>query len=78
MKVHMKMKPRTYWGGAAFLAVLAVALPAVAEEVSVGENGCSINFIRKKHYKRHSYNHKVEFNCIKTLNCFVKYYYKGL
>ena len=34
----MKMKPRTYWGGAAFLAVLAVALPALAEETSIGES----------------------------------------
>jgi len=33
----MKMKPRTYWGGALFLAVLAVALPALAEEVSVAD-----------------------------------------
>ena len=38
MKLPMKMKPRTYWGGAAFLAVLAVALPALAEETSVGES----------------------------------------
>ena len=33
----MKFKPRTYWGGVAFLAVLAVALPALAEDVSVGD-----------------------------------------
>ena len=34
----MKMKPRTYWGGALFLAVLAVGVPALAEDVvSVGD-----------------------------------------
>ena len=33
----MKMKPRTYWGGALFLAVLAVAFPALAEDVSVAD-----------------------------------------
>ena len=37
MKSRMKMKPRTYWGGALFLAVLAVAFPALAEEVSVAD-----------------------------------------
>jgi ammonium transporter, Amt family len=34
----MKLKPRTYWGGALFLAVLAVGFPALAEEVSVGDS----------------------------------------
>lgn len=38
MNLHKKIKPRTYWGGAAFLAVLAVALPALAEEINVGES----------------------------------------
>ena len=33
----MKMKPRTYWGGGLFLAVLAVAFPALAEDVSVAD-----------------------------------------
>ena len=37
MKLRMKMKPRTYWGGAALLAVLAVALPALAEDVTVAD-----------------------------------------
>lgn len=37
MKFSMRIKPKTYWGGALFLAVLAVAFPAVAEETSVGE-----------------------------------------
>ncbi len=37
MKLSMKMKPRTYWGGALFLAVLAVAFPALAEDVSVAD-----------------------------------------
>ena len=37
MKLSMKMKPRTYWGGALFLAVLAIAFPALAEDVSVGD-----------------------------------------
>ncbi len=37
MKPSMKMKPRTYWGGALFLAVLAVAFPALAEDVSVAD-----------------------------------------
>jgi len=29
----MKMKPKTYWSGAVFLAVVAVAFPAVADEI---------------------------------------------
>jgi Amt family ammonium transporter len=33
----MKMKPRTYWAGALTLAVLAVAFPALAEDVSVAD-----------------------------------------
>lgn len=33
MKATMKIKPRTYWGGAVFLAVFAVAFPALADEV---------------------------------------------
>lgn len=37
MKEGMIMKKKTYWGGAAFLATLAVAFPAVAEEASVGD-----------------------------------------
>ncbi len=37
VKARMKLKPRTYWGGAAFLAVLAVGYPALAEDVNVGE-----------------------------------------
>ncbi|SHO46456.1 ammonium transporter [Desulfopila aestuarii] len=37
MKLKMKMKNRTYWGGAALLASLAIAGPACAEEVSVGD-----------------------------------------
>jgi Amt family ammonium transporter len=37
VKLSMKMKPRTYWGGALFLAVLAVAFPALAEDVSVAD-----------------------------------------
>ena len=37
MKLSMKMKPRTYWGGALFLAVLAAAFPALAEDVSVAD-----------------------------------------
>ena len=37
MKLSMKMKPRTYWGGAFCLAVLAVAFPALAEDVNVAD-----------------------------------------
>ncbi len=37
MKVRTKIKPKTYWSGAAFLAVLAVGFPALAEDVNVGE-----------------------------------------
>ncbi|MEE4167191.1 MAG: ammonium transporter, partial [Desulfocapsaceae bacterium] len=37
MKPSTKMKPRTYWGGALFLAILAVALPALAEETGVAD-----------------------------------------
>jgi Amt family ammonium transporter len=33
----MKMKPRTYWAGALTLAALAVAFPALAEDVSVAD-----------------------------------------
>ncbi len=33
----MKMKPRTYWGGALTIAALAVAFPALAEDVSVAD-----------------------------------------
>jgi ammonium transporter, Amt family len=34
---RMKMKPRTYWGGAICLAALAVAFPALAEEAKLGD-----------------------------------------
>ena len=34
MRVRMKIKPTTYWGGAVFLAVIAVAFPALADEVN--------------------------------------------
>ncbi len=37
MNKRLKMKPRTYWGGALCLAALAVAFPAVAEEVKLGD-----------------------------------------
>ena len=37
VKMKMRMNSRTYWGGAALLAVLAVAGPACAEEASVGD-----------------------------------------
>ena len=37
MNLSKKMKPRTYWGGALFLAVLAIGVPALAEETSVGD-----------------------------------------
>ena len=37
MKLRLKMKNRTYWGGAALLASLAIAGPAIAEETSVGD-----------------------------------------
>ena len=37
MKASIKIKPRTYWGVALFLAVLAVAFPALAEETSIGD-----------------------------------------
>ncbi len=37
MKVRMNIKPKTYWGGAAFLAVLAIGFPALAEDASVGD-----------------------------------------
>jgi len=33
----MKIKPSTYWSGAAFFAVLAAGLPALAEDANVGE-----------------------------------------
>ncbi|MGA7279862.1 MAG: ammonium transporter [Desulfocapsaceae bacterium] len=33
VKVSMKIKPKTYWGGALFLAVIAVAFPALADEI---------------------------------------------
>jgi len=33
VKVTMKMKPKTYWSGAVFLAAVAVAFPALADEV---------------------------------------------
>ena len=33
----MKMKPRTYWGGALTIAALAAAFPALAEDVSVAD-----------------------------------------
>ena len=36
MNKRMKMKPRTYWGGAVCLAALAVAFPALADEVQLG------------------------------------------
>ena len=35
--MKLKMKNRTYWGGAALLASLAIAGPAFAEETSVGD-----------------------------------------
>ncbi len=37
MKVRMKIKPKTYWSGAAFIAVLAAGFPALAEDASVGD-----------------------------------------
>ena len=37
VKLSTKMKPRTYWAGALTLAVLAVAFPALAEDVSVAD-----------------------------------------
>jgi Amt family ammonium transporter len=37
VKVPIKMKPKNYWGGAAFLAVLAAGYPAVAEEVNIAD-----------------------------------------
>lgn len=37
MKERIKFKPRTYWGGAVFLAILAVALPALTEEANVDD-----------------------------------------
>ncbi len=37
MKMKLRMKKRTYWGGAAFLASLALAGPAVAEDASVSD-----------------------------------------
>ena len=37
MKTSTKLKPRTYWGVGIFLAVLAVALPALAEEANVSD-----------------------------------------
>ncbi len=37
MKAPMKIKPSTYWSGAAFFAVLAAGLPALAEDANVGE-----------------------------------------
>ena len=33
----MKIKPKTYWSGAAFFAVLAAGFPALAEDASVGD-----------------------------------------
>lgn len=35
MNMAMKLKPKTYWGGAIFLAVLAGAIPAMAEDADV-------------------------------------------
>ena len=37
MKVRMKIKPKTYWSGAAFFAVLAAGFPALAEEANIGD-----------------------------------------
>lgn len=37
MKVRMKIKPKTYWSVAAFLAVLTIGFPALAEEVNVAD-----------------------------------------
>jgi len=37
VKAPMKIKPSTYWSGAAFFAVLAAGLPALAEDANVGE-----------------------------------------
>ncbi|MDJ0621801.1 MAG: ammonium transporter [Desulfocapsaceae bacterium] len=37
MKSRMKIKPKTYWSGAAFFAVLAAGFPALAEDASVGD-----------------------------------------
>ncbi|BDD87470.1 ammonium transporter [Desulfofustis limnaeus] len=37
MNVRMKMKPRTYWAGAVCFATLAVAFPALADEVKLGD-----------------------------------------
>ncbi len=37
MKVRMKIKPKTYWSVAAFLAALTVGFPALAEEANVAD-----------------------------------------
>ncbi len=37
VKVRIRMKPKTYWGGAAFFAVLAAGFPALAEDESLGD-----------------------------------------
>jgi ammonium transporter, Amt family len=37
VKARMKIKPKTYWSGAAFIAILAAGFPALAEEASVGD-----------------------------------------
>ncbi len=37
MKERTKMSPRLYWAGAVFLAALAVAFPAMAEEVNLSD-----------------------------------------
>ena len=37
MKVRMKIKPKTYWSGAAFFAVLAAGFPALAEDTAIGD-----------------------------------------
>lgn len=37
MKLKVRMKNRTYWGGVALLACLAISAPAFAEEVNLGD-----------------------------------------
>jgi Amt family ammonium transporter len=37
VREKLRFKTKTYWGGAAFLAILAVAFPSLAEEANVGD-----------------------------------------
>jgi ammonium transporter, Amt family len=37
VKERMKITPKMYWGGAVFIASMAVAFPAMAEEASLGD-----------------------------------------